>query len=148
MKSILSVAIALAVSCAAIVPGHAADHQVKMLNSGEKGRMVFEPDLIRAEVGDTVTFLPTDPGHNAASIDGMLPEGAESFRGGINKEVKVTISQEGVYGVKCTPHYGMGMVALIVAGEPVNLDEARAVKQPGTAKAKFEELFSEYEAGQ
>jgi hypothetical protein len=37
----------------------------------------------------------------------------------------------------------MGMVALIVVGQPVNLEAAQAVKQTGKAKAAFGELFAE-----
>lgn len=124
----------------------AADHEVQMLNKGEKGTMVFQPDFIQAAVGDTVTFVPTDKGHDAESIKGMIPEGAEPFKGKINQPVTVTVNAEGVYGVKCTPHYGMGMVALIVVGNPVNLEEAQTVKQPGKAKKVFAELFAQVPA--
>ena len=37
-----------------------------------------------------------------------------------------TIDKPGVYGFKCKPHYGMGMVGLIVVGEPVNKTAAAA----------------------
>jgi len=37
----------------------------------------------------------------------------------------------------------MGMVALIVVGKPVNLDQAKAVKQTGKAKKVFEELLAQ-----
>ncbi|EXL01930.1 pseudoazurin [Aquamicrobium defluvii] len=124
----------------------AADHQVQMLNKGEKGTMVFQPDLIIAEPGDTVTFVPTDKSHDAESIKGMIPEGAEPFKGKINEEVTVTVEKEGIYGVKCTPHYGMGMVAMIVVGTPGNLEEVKAIKHPGKAKKVFERLFSELPA--
>jgi pseudoazurin len=120
----------------------AADHQVKMLNKGEKGSMVFEPDFVVAVPGDTVTFVPTDKSHNAESIKGMLPEGAEPFKGKTNEQVVVTLGADGVYGVKCLPHYGMGMVALIVVGKPVNLEAAKAVKQTGKSKKVFEQLFA------
>ena len=120
----------------------AADHQVKMLNKGEKGSMVFEPDFVVAAPGDTVTFVPTDKSHNAESIKGMLPEGAEPFKGKTNEQVVVTLGADGVYGVKCLPHYGMGMVALIVVGKPVNLEAAKAVKQTGKSKKVFEQLFA------
>lgn len=120
----------------------AADHQVKMLNKGEKGSMVFEPDFVLAAPGDTVTFVPTDKSHNAESIKGMIPEGAEPFKGKTNEQVVVTLGADGVYGVKCLPHYGMGMVALIVVGKPVNLDAAKAVKQTGKSKKVFEQLFA------
>lgn len=120
----------------------AADHQVKMLNKGEKGSMVFEPDFVLAAPGDTVTFVPTDKSHNAESIKGMIPEGAEPFKGKTNEQVVVTLGADGVYGVKCLPHYGMGMVALIVVGKPVNLETAKAVKQTGKSKKVFEQLFA------
>ena len=137
MRRIALVAAALA----ALVTAGAA--QVKMLNKSAKGAMVFEPDLIRVAVGDTVTFVPTDKSHDAESIKGMAPAGTTPFKGKISEKVTVTIDAEGVYGVKCTPHYGMGMVALIVAGNPVNLDEAKAVKHPGKAKKTFEALLTE-----
>lgn len=121
----------------------AADYQVQMLNKGEKGAMVFQPDFIVAAPGDTITFVPTDKSHDAESIKGMIPDGAEPFKGKMNDQITVTFDKEGVYGVKCTPHYGMGMVALVVVGKPVNLDEAKAVKQTGKAKKVFEQLFAE-----
>lgn len=120
----------------------AAEHEVRMLNKGAKGAMVFEPDFVQAEPGDTIRFVPTDKSHNAESIKGMLPAGAEPFKGKINEEVVYEVTAEGVYGVKCTPHYGMGMVMLISVGTPVNLDEAKAVKHPGKAKTRFEEILA------
>jgi pseudoazurin len=139
MRSLLSATLTLLLVSTSFT--FAADHQVQMLNKGEKGAMVFEPDFIQVEVGDTVTFIPTDKSHDAESIKGMIPDGAEPFKGKINQEITVTIAKGGVYGVKCTPHYGMGMVALIVAGKPVNLEQAKAVKQPGKAKKVFAELL-------
>ena len=121
----------------------AEEHVVEMLNKGEKGAMVFQPNLVHAATGDTVKFVPTDKSHNVESIKGMIPEGAESFKSKMNEEITVTFDKDGVYGVKCAPHYGMGMVALIVVGQPVNADEAKAVKQTGKAKAAFAELFGQ-----
>lgn len=129
-------------------PALAAEHEIHMVNKGEKGAMVFEPDFVRAEPGDTIKFVVVDKGHNAETVKGMLPEGAEGFKGKINEEVVFTVDAEGVYGIKCTPHYGMGMVALISVGEPVNLEEAKAVKHPGKARANFASLFEQLEATQ
>ena len=142
MKYAFAIAAALAAVLAA-GSASAAEHEVKMLNKGEKGAMVFEPDFLKVELGDTVKFVPTDKGHDAESIKGMMPEGAEAFKGKINQEVTYTVEKEGVYGVKCTPHYAMGMVMLIVAGEPTNAEEAKAVKHPGKAKATFATLFEQ-----
>lgn len=120
----------------------AAEHEVHMLNKGEKGAMVFEPDLVLAAPGDTIRFIPTDKTHNAETIKGMLPEGAKSFKGKVNEEFSVTVTEEGVYGVKCMPHYAMGMVMAIVVGDAANLDAVKAVKHPGKAKAVFGEILS------
>jgi pseudoazurin len=121
----------------------AADHVVKMLNLGAKGPMVFEPDFVKAAPGDTVTFVPTQPGHNVEGIKGMLPEGVAPFRGDFNKPYTLSVTAEGLYGVKCTPHYGMGMVALVEVGAPVNLEAAKAVKHPGKAQPVFAELLAQ-----
>ena len=139
-----SIYTAALVTLLAFAGGAAAEeHVVEMLNKGEKGAMVFQPDFVQAAPGDTVKFVPTDKSHNAETIKGMIPEGAESFKGKMNEEFTVTFDKDGVYGVKCAPHYGMGMVALIVVGQPVNADEAKAVKQTGKAKAAFAELFGQ-----
>jgi pseudoazurin len=71
----------------------------------------------------------------------MVPEGATPFAGKVNQDVTVTFDKPGVYGVKCLPHYGMGMVALIVVGTPSNAEEAKAVVHPGKAKQVFANLF-------
>jgi pseudoazurin len=117
--------------------------EVKMLNKGAEGAMVFEPAFIRAAVGDTVVFLSSDKGHNVESIKGMLPDGVDPFKSKMSEEFTLTLTAEGVYGIKCTPHYAMGMVALIQVGAPVNLDTAAAVVQKGKAKTRFEPLFAQ-----
>lgn len=117
--------------------------EIQMLNKGAEGSMVFEPAFVAAQPGDTITFIPTDKGHNAETIKGMFPDGAEKFKSKMNKEFSITLDQEGLYGIKCTPHYSMGMVALIQVGEPVNLDVAEAVKQKGKAKKRFLPLFEQ-----
>ena len=45
----------------------------------------FEPVALKIEPGDTVTFVSVDPGHNAETINGMIPEGAETFRTAIGQ---------------------------------------------------------------
>lgn len=140
----LTAFLAAAIVSVAAPSALAEEINVKMLNKGSSGEiMVFEPNLIHAKVGDLVTFIPADPGHNAESISGMLPEGAEGFKGKVNEKISYEVREEGVYGVKCLPHYGMGMVALIVAGDPDNIESARAVRQMAGAKKKFDKLFTE-----
>lgn len=127
--------LALAGSAMAASPAMAADHVVKMLNKGASGIMVFEPALVSVKPGDRVTFVPTDKSHNAETIAGMAPPGAAPFKGKMNQPVTVTFKQPGVYGFKCAPHYGMGMVGAVVVGSAkANLAAAQAVKHPGKAR--------------
>jgi pseudoazurin len=127
------------------MPAGAAEHEVRMLNKGADGMMVFEPSLLKIAPGDTVHFVAADKGHNVLSIDGMSPDGAAPFQGKMNEDVTVTFDKPGVYGFECKPHYGMGMVGLLVVGDPVNLAEAKAVPQKGKAMKRFEHLFESAE---
>jgi pseudoazurin len=144
MKQALKVVLAAAaVSLLAIAPAQAAEHVVKMLNKSGNKQMQFEPAFTLAAPGDTIKFVATDKGHSVESIAEMWPEGAAPVKGAMSKDVTITVEKEGIYGVKCTPHYPMGMVALIEVGKPVNLEKAKAFKAPGAAGKRFEELFAE-----
>ena len=101
-------------------------HEVKMLNSGADGIMVFEPAVIKISKGDTVNFVATDMSHNSASLDGMIPAGANSWNGALSQDISITFTEEGVYVYQCTPHAMMAMVGVIQVGEAVNLDEVKA----------------------
>jgi len=124
----------------------AAEVEVKMLDKGTEGVMVFEPALVKIEPGDTIKFIAANKGHNAESIKTMIPADAAPFTGKMNEDTTVTFDRPGVYGVKCLPHYGMGMVALIVVGTPTNTEEAKAVTHPGKAKQVFATLFGKLPA--
>ena len=144
-----TIAILAAAAAALVLTGgaRAAEVEVKLLNKGAEGAvMVFEPAFVKIAPGDTVKFVSTDKGHNAETIKGMLPEGAEPFVGKVNQDVAISFDKPGVYGVKCLPHYGMGMVALVVVGSPANQDEAKAVSHPGRAKQVFATLFGKLDA--
>ncbi|MDK1385612.1 pseudoazurin [Sinorhizobium sp. 8-89] len=124
-------------------PALAADFEVHMLNKGKDGVMVFEPASLKVAAGDTVTFVPTDKGHNVETIKGMLPDGAEALKSKVNENYKVTFTTPGVYGVKCTPHYGMGMVGVVQVGDnPANLDAARGAKNPKKAQQRLDAAFA------
>lgn len=132
--------LALPALCLALAGGaQAADVEVRMLNKGAAGVMVFEPSFIRVEPGDTVRFVPTDKGHNVEAIREILPEGVEPFRGKLNQDYALTVTEPGLYGVKCLPHYTMGMVALIQVGAaPANLEAARSATLPRKARERMD----------
>lgn len=132
---------------ASLVAGQAsaAAHQVRMLNVGADGTtMVFDPAFLSVRAGDTVKFIATDRGHNAASIAGMTPEGATPFNGRINEEIEVRFTTPGLYGYKCTPHTGMGMVGLIQVGAATNRVAATAAADriPGLGKRVMATLLT------
>lgn len=104
----------------------AAEHTVEMKNMGTDGPMVFEPAVIKVAVGDTVNFVLIDQLHNSESVEGLTPEGSVTWKGGMNQNISVTLDKEGVYVYQCTPHVMLGMVGVIVVGEPVNLETIKS----------------------
>ena len=99
-------------------------YEVQMRNQGTDGVMVFEPSVLRIEVGDSVTFKATDAGHNSASIEGMIPSGAPAWDGSMSEDITITFTEEGTYVYQCTPHLMMAMVGVITVGDlSRNFDE-------------------------
>jgi len=128
----------LVLAAVAASPAAAKDWQVKMLNKGNGRAMVFSPEVVKIAPGDTVTFISADPSHNAESIAGMIPAGAAPFKGKMNQNLTVKFTKPGVYGYKCLPHYGMGMVGVVYVGSSTaNLAQAKAVSHPGKPKQVF-----------
>lgn len=133
---------ALLALCAAS-PAFAATHEVKMYNRNENGPMIYEPQFLKIAPGDSVRFIPTQPSHNAATIDKMIPEDADSFKSKINEDFTTVLTVPGSYGIKCSPHYAMGMVMIIHVG-----DDAETVldpKLPKRAKERFEAILAAQE---
>jgi len=87
--------------------------------------MVFDPPFIKAKVGDTVTFLPTDMLHNSQSVPGMIPSSASSWNGAMNEKITIELNTEGVYVYQCTPHIALGMIGVIQVGEASNIDDIK-----------------------
>ena len=117
--------------CLMLVLGlaRAAEYTVEMKNQGAGGQMVFEPAVIKVAVGDTVNFVLVDMLHNSESVEGLTPEGSVTWKGEMNKNISVTLDKEGVYVYQCTPHLMLGMVGVIVAGEPVNLEAIKSASK-------------------
>jgi len=96
-------------------PGQAAEHQ---LNAEAR---VFNPDILYVQPGDTVSFVNMTS-HDAKSVDGLIPEGAQPFDSGIGNNLTIKLDIEGTYAYVCVPHIGFGMVGVIVVGKPVDID--------------------------
>lgn len=123
----------------------AEEHVVEMLNEGPDGaKMVYEPPVVHADPGDTVRFVPVDRGHNATTLRNGAPEGADSLRGGIGEEVTYTVSEDGIHVIMCTPHYGVGMIALVVVGDDTsNADAVRDAIRPRRAEERFDDYLAQ-----
>ncbi len=126
--------------------------EIEMLNKhpeDKKRRMVFYPLIQVVQPGTTVKFVASSKGHNSASMDGMIPEGVEPWKGKINQEVEVTFDKPGFYGYKCTPHVNLGMVGLIIVegeGKMDNYEAAKAVKHRSKAAKIWDEIWAQVEA--
>ena len=101
------------------------EHTVKMLNAGKEGMMVFEPAVLSIKKGDTVKFIATDMSHNSSSVEGMIPDGAEPWIGGLSQNIEVTLTKEGVYVYQCTPHNMMAMIGVIKVESSSNLMQVK-----------------------
>lgn len=80
------------------------------------GSMVFTPAYVEIARGDTVIFKAKDAGHNVATIPAFAPAGTPVVNGKINQDLSITFAKPGFYGFKCTPHYSLGMIALVRVG--------------------------------
>lgn len=133
---------------ASISPAFAEVIEIEMLNKNDAGdRMVFSQELIRAEVGDVIRFVPTDKAHNAQSVKDALPEGQEPFRGKMNQAIEYTVTETGLTAVICAPHQSMGMVALVVVGDDLsNADQILEARIAGKGGKKITALVEEARA--
>ena len=104
----------------------AENFDVKMVNADASGQvMIFDPPFVKANVGDTVTFLPTDMMHNSQSVPNLIPSSANSWNGAMNEKIIVELNAEGVYVYQCTPHIALGMIGVIQVGNPINIDNIK-----------------------
>ena len=119
----------------------AEDTTIEMLNKREDGaKMVYSQDIARIDVGDTITWVPTQKGHNVEFIAG--PDGWKApKKSKLSKEVSITFDTPGVYLYQCSPHKTMGMIAIVVVGDGDN-DISKA-KVKGKSKKVFKALLAE-----
>jgi pseudoazurin len=124
-------------------------HEVLMLNVGSDGsKMVFEPEIVYIKKGEAVKFIPKDKGHNVMLMTekGSSPEGTDAWEGKINKEYLQVFDKEGIYGVKCKPHYAMGMVGGVVVGSPSNYNQFKSVKFKNKVQARMSKILGKIQS--
>lgn len=122
----------------------AANIVVEMLNSKNGETFVYSDKILRIKSNDTVTWKSENPGHNAEFIAQGYPAGAADMHGKIGKDVSYAFEAPGIYVVKCTPHFGLGMIQVIVVDDNLsNLDQVEKLTFPGKSKPLAESIFAQ-----
>ena len=121
----------------------AADETIEMLNKLGKESMVYSKKVVRVDIGDTVYWKSTNPGHNVEFIKGGVPEGVEKFKTKFSKDAQYTFKVPGIYAYWCTPHKSMGMIGFIVVGnDKSNLEAIKKIKYYSKSKKLAPELIN------
>jgi pseudoazurin len=115
--------------------------EVRSLNRSSTGFFVFSPDFVRIKPGDAINFVATDKGHQVYSVPGMIPEGAQPFDAKMSQDIKTTFTVPGVYVIACRPHMPMGMIGIVLVGDPTNIDKLNPSSLPAKARTKLETLL-------
>ena len=124
-------------------PTFGADQTIEMLNKLGKEHMVYSKKIVNIEVGDTVFWKSTTPGHNVQFIKGGVPQGVNKFKSKISKDAEYKFEIPGIYAYWCTPHKGMGMIGFVVVGNnKSNLEAVKKIKYLGKSKKIAEKLIN------
>ena len=121
----------------------AAAQTIEMLNKLGKEHMVYSKKIVKVDIGDTVFWKSTKPGHNVEFIKGGVPEGVGKFRSALSKDAEYKFEIPGIYAYWCTPHKGMGMIGFVVVNnDKSNLEAIKNLKYLGKSKKIAEELIN------
>jgi pseudoazurin len=125
----------------------AEDTTVEMLNKLDKRTMVFSQEIVRIDLGDTVFWKATNPGHNVEFISKKgVPAGVAKFKSKVGKDTEFTFTIPGIYAYWCVPHKTLGMIGFIIVGNDLsNLDSIKKVKFIGKSKKIAKGLIAEIE---
>ena len=117
--------------------------KIDMLNKLGNNYMVYSSDIAYVEVGDSITWIPKDLGHNVHFI--KAPVGVKELpRSEYNKEFTYTFTKKGIYLYQCTPHVALGMIGLVVVGgDKSNQDQIAKTELLGMSKPKLTRLLKE-----
>ena len=104
MKFILTLLVAFFIA----LPVNATEIQM-----GYEGNLVFEPNEVTINAGDTVTFINNAlPPHNII-VDGRADLSRESLMFSPGETQEIVFADKGDFNFKCAPHEGAGMKGVI-----------------------------------
>ena len=141
---LLTTSLLVVLSCLTLsIPAIAADETIEMLNKLGKENMVFSKKVVSIDVGDTVFWKATKPGHNVEFIKGGVPAGVDKFKSKLSKDTEYKFEVSGIYAYWCTPHKGMGMIGFVIVGsDNSNLEKIKQIKFLGKSKKIALELIA------
>ena len=83
------------------------------IQMGYEGNLVFEPNEVTIDAGDTVTFINNAlPPHNII-VDGRADLSRESLMFSPGETQEIVFADKGDFNFKCAPHEGAGMKGVI-----------------------------------
>jgi pseudoazurin len=146
---VLATLLAFGLAAHSPVTAQEIDHVVRVVEDPTTGLPRFDPAVLFVAPGETVRFAMGGKAYASRVIAGMTPEGGQGWWGQVGEDLEITFTEPGVYGHKCGGAYALGLVGLVVVGDPsVNLQAARLVQHPPRAASVLDSLFSLVEASQ
>jgi plastocyanin len=91
----------------------AAQAYAAEIQMGYEGNLVFEPNEVTVNAGETVTFVNNAlPPHNII-VDGRADLSREALMFSPGETQEIVFADKGDYNFKCAPHEGAGMKGVI-----------------------------------
>jgi len=91
----------------------AAQAYAAEIQMGYNGNLVFEPNEVTVNAGETVTFVNNAlPPHNII-VDGRADLSRESLMFSPGETQEIVFADKGDFNFKCAPHEGAGMKGVI-----------------------------------
>ena len=91
----------------------AAQAYAAEIQMGYEGNLVFEPNELTVNAGDTVTFVNNAlPPHNII-VDGRADLSRESLMFSPGETQEIVFADAGDFNFKCAPHEGAGMKGVV-----------------------------------
>ena len=91
----------------------AAQAYATEIQMGYDGNLVFEPNEVTVNAGDTVTFVNNAlPPHNII-VDGRADLSRESLMFSPGETQEIVFADAGDFNFKCAPHEGAGMKGVV-----------------------------------
>tara|TARA_A100000164_G_scaffold152042_1_gene135005 strand:+ start:167 stop:538 length:372 start_codon:yes stop_codon:yes gene_type:complete len=91
----------------------AAQAYAAEIQMGYEGNLVFEPNELTVNAGETVTFVNNAlPPHNII-VDGRADLSRESLMFSPGETQEIVFADAGDFNFKCAPHEGAGMKGVI-----------------------------------